>query len=99
MEGVMEAVLEYVILVVFDVYYKALGRIVPKRKYSDAVCMISAMVISFIIVLGIIALLVWGIVLLIHKNILGLLPVAAALIVFGLQSFISIRFRKARAKK
>ena len=58
---VMEVALEILIDVVFAVYDELLQRMIPNPKRNDTLYMILAYGISFVVVLGIIALFVWGI--------------------------------------
>ena len=96
---VMEVALEILIDVVFDVYDELLQRMLPKGKHQDTLCMILGYVIAFVIVLGIIALFVWGIALVVRKNMLGFLPLGIAVILLVLQIVMGVRLRRAKKNK
>ena len=95
----MEVALEILIDVVFDVYDELLQRMIPNPKRNDTLCMILAYVISFVVVLGIIALFVWGIALVVRKNMLGFLPLGIAVILLVLQIVMGVRLRRAKKNK
>ena len=76
----------FIFEVIFEVYVELMMYIVPEEKATSKKYRAIAILIALVIVFGVLALFIWGFVLLIdYRNKLGIVPIAIAIVISIIQ--------------
>ena len=84
----MEFLLEIVFEIVFEIYIELMMHIVPKEKATSRKYKIIASLLALVVLLGTLALFIWGCILMgKYHNELGIIPIAVSIVISVVQIF------------
>lgn len=90
--------MEFVFELLFEVYLELMMYIVPEEKATSKKYRFFILIIAFIILIGVLALFIWGIVLLEDKNLKGLIPLGLAIALSIAQIVLGFVFHNRKTK-
>lgn len=90
--------MEFVFEFLFELYLELMMYIVPEEKATSKKYRFLVVVFALVILLGVLALFIWGIVLLEDKNLKGIIPIGIAIVLSIAQIILGFIFHDRKTK-
>lgn len=90
--------MEFIFEFLFEAYLELMMYIVPEEKATSKRYRFLYLIIAFIILIGVLALFIWGIVLLERNNLKGLIPICLAIVLSIAQIVLGFIFHDRKTK-